>query len=448
MSYDNNWSGGGARDKGLKDVAIIAVLLGFVLFGLVIYFVYQQVSDLSEKTGVLVERIAALESRLEQPSTQEPAYVEKWTPVATQEAADPKTDTKKHSQKGPFIDFSSVKPKAVDTLSVRPDGTMIDTPKSPKLEGSGKAANVKTVRVKTVERNKTVLHGATQSEKRRSSTPHDDIDVEVRTCVREQQYVSCDLRVVTSVEEVRTIKISNRETFIVDYANGAYRVSSFQIGLTGDKQRFRANAPISRALPLDLRFQFYQAPNNMPVVKSAQFNIGGQTFAFQNLMVEKAKQVDGANEAYTRRVLADTGEVNTSPPNGLRKHNVRTNGIGVDLLKCGARKNRVFCDLKLINLERSGRRVVVSKDKSFARSRQNTARRFTSFSLNSSDKKHLYHATVFLKKSAPQMVRFHLYAHEPDVAEYKSMQFNINGQRVVFENVAIGDWSSTAASSP
>lgn len=408
MSYDNNWSGGGTRDKGLTEIAVLLVLLVFVLFGLLFYFFYLRVSDLGEQNAVLTERIAALESRLERSIPPAPAYTEKWSPPDPQQRSDEETEAAKATQKAPFTNLSGVAPKKVDTLRVRPDGKVIGS--TPKDEGGS-------------DRKATRMQGA---QARKAS--HTEVDIE--KCWRDKQIVFCDLVVSTQSDDNRKIVIHNKDSFASGYDQATYRVSSFQIGVLGDRKRFRSTAFFSSNMPLPVQFQFYGVSADVAVFKTVQFNIDGRTFAFEDLKI-------GEPEAPGWQIVKTSASAKRSGAGPVRQK--KTAGdITVDLQHCTARKKKVFCDLRLTNLGRSARQVVISKDKTFARSQRNTVRRFTSFSLLASDEVHHHHTRAYLKKERPQVVRFHLFDPLPTNAGYKSMQFNIDGQTIVFEDVAIG----------
>lgn len=397
MSYDNNWSGGGTRDKGLTEIAVLLVLLVFVLFGLLFYFFYLRVSDLGEQNAVLTERIAALESRLERSIPPAPAYTEKWSPPDPHQRSDEETEAAKATQKAPFTNLSGVAPKKVDTLRVRPDGKVIGS--TPKDKGG--------------------------SDRKASHT-----EVDIEKCWRDKQIVFCDLVVSTQSDDNRKIVIHNKDSFASGYDQATYRVSSFQIGVFGDRKRFRSTAFFSSNMPLPVQFQFYGVSADVAVFKTVQFNIDGRTFAFEDLKI-------GEPEAPGRQIVKTSASAKRSGAGPVRQK--KTAGdITVDLQHCAARKKKVFCDLRLTNLGRSARQVVISKDKTFARSQRNTVRRFTSFSLLASDEVNHHHTRAYLKKERPQVVRFHLFDPLPTNAGYKSMQFNIDGQTIVFEDVAIG----------
>ncbi|WP_269583094.1 hypothetical protein [Roseibium sp. Sym1] len=430
MSYDNNWSGGRTSDRGLTEIAILIVLLVFVLFGLLFYFFYQQVNELGEKTTVLTERIAALESRLERSLPQGPAYTENWAPPDAQETPDAEAGVSQVPEQEPFQELSAVKPKAVDTLVVRPDGTMIDRPKPRGEEVAGKPSDTQAARVKSVKVKKGSPGDTMKPERDGGVARTGNTDVDVKQCSWEEQVVYCDLIVSTLSDDNRKILISNRDSFATDYKHATYRISSFQIGVLGDRQRFRSTAFFSRNMPLPVNFQFYGVPSDTAVFKRIQFNIDSTTFAFEDIKISgtgsngrrSAKTSDGSKEIDAKAV-----------------HHKKTVGdVSVKLRYCFARKKKIFCDLTLTNLGFSTKEVVISKDKSFARSRQNIVRRFTSFSLLSTDERHHYHTRAYLKKGRPQVVRYHLFDPLPGITGYKSMQFNINGRTVLFENIAVG----------
>ena len=573
MNVSENWNDRRSSDRGLTEIAILLTLLIFVAFGFVFYFFYQKVTELSEQVATLQQQVGELGrtpsrgEKIEETGEFRPVYTEKWAPSGSSAPAGNEAAVGKDTGPAQSVDgfeaASSVSPKEVSTLSVRPDGTIIDAPK-PTV--TNKAAESPDLSGKTSP-------SLTRKESIAAEAIVGDLKVRLQHCEWKELYLFCDLRIRSATEAVRDIQISNQGSFVSGKDGAVYRVSSFRIGVMGDRQNYRSTATISRSLPLDVQFAFYLPNYSEFDTKKVQFNIAGNPFVFDGAALEIREDVgnnsdetvgaaaaagtavvlpltigniearllgcgDGDNfyycdielhnlgskgrgilvsienaylksddyhlkatsfsigkvgeklhhkfEAFISKGLpltlryrfevpfdrfneADTVQFNVDAKN-IVFDNIRVDGkwsvnqlqqstdgsgaagsktlqiqafrhkksvgdIAVDLEYCVVRKAHFYCDLRLINFGEDGREISISKDNTFVRTFENASYRFTSFSVGSSNNDTHHHINTYLHKGRPVKVRFHMYGSPKGVEEYKLMQFNIDGQNVVFEDV-------------
>ena len=435
MNYDQNWSGGRAKDGGGKDIAILLILLIFVLFGLASYVMFQKVADLGEQTRMLTERIAELEARLDK--NPSPAYSSKWAPGEKDETLENQQGPELSSQGNSPSEQPAIEPRPVETLKVRPDGTFIEPQAGPGSGGHDKAASNETSRGALAPAAKSRQPDDPTSDTPARSLQPGTTEVTLDRCQRNGAEVVCDLEISSSSRHTKKIMISNRETLATDNTNATFRISSFQIGEMGDHQRYRSEAFVSRRLPVPVRFTFHNLPSDIDRLQSAQFNIDDKLFVFEQLKIDP-----GTTSLLARkRLLAKgakekSGTSDTASTSAFRNYR-RVGDISVNLQYCVKGKRYFYCDLKLLNMGPFRTKVTVSKDKTFARTHANTVSRFTSVSAGSSGQQHHHQTAVFLRKGAPVSVRYFLFNPPAGVVDYKSMQFNIDGQKVTFENVAL-----------
>jgi hypothetical protein len=429
MNDVKKWTGGRSSDKGVAEVVILLTLLIFVVFGFVFYFFYQKVIELTEQVASLQQQVGELTNnpqRLENPEKGgdfQPVYIEKWAPPGSSSPVEEKTvtasDDKQERQGDSFKSAPSVTPKEVSTVSVRPDGTIVGMPKSAdpnkaskKIDFAGKSTTSQSAGHKAADE---MVIG--------------DIKVRLKNCEWKELYLYCDLRIRSATEVVREIVLDNKGSFVTGKDGAVRRVSSFRVGLMGDRQNYRSTATISRSLPLDVQFSFYLPKHADFETRKVQFNIAGSAFEFDGMAFNRMTRVvtptDQAEETQTVNRPA-AGRVQTF------------DNILVELKHCAERQMYLYCDLNLNYLGYWERDIVISKDNSFVRTPDHASYRVTSFSFGTSGEKTHHQTKTNLRTGQSVIVRFRLYDPPSGIQEFETMQFNIDGQKVVFEDVRVG----------
>lgn len=427
MNQQENWTGGRSSDRGMTEIAILLTLLIFVVFGFVFYFFYQQVADLTEQTRVLTMRLTKLEQQAGNARAGSlPVYTRKWSPSVTDQPQNMQTENGKMSGGDNFAHYSAVPPKEINTLSVRPDGTVFGTSRRP---GSAKALETSSdpsLQTKTDDLNESPQHNVQTAERVSPRQEIGNLGVEIRRCAREDLYIICDLRVSTSSDLVKDIMISNRWSVVVDHKNAIFRVSSFQIGTLGDFQNYRSKAFLDRSLPLDVLFRFYSPSFSGSILKTVQFNIGGKAFAFEDVAIEEIARAKVQSRGNSKRGMA---------PKDKSVNAATIGDIEVDLLGCRDAMSYLSCDVKVSNLGANGRNVVVSYGDTFVGDSKNVVFLSTSFSVGmKSDRQH-HRLEVYLSKTAPLILRYRFYNPPADAALLMTAQFNIDGEEFVFRDI-------------
>ncbi|MES0879615.1 hypothetical protein [Roseibium sp. SCP14] len=429
MNQQENWTGGRSSDRGMTEIAILLTLLIFVVFGFVFYFFYQQVADLTEQTRELTMRLTKLEQQAGNARAGGlPVYTRKWSPSGANRSQDIKTENEKPSGGDNFAHYSSVPPKEINTLRVRPDGTVIDTSKKPGSAKAVETSSVPSLQVKTDDLNESPPRKVPTSEHVGPRQEIGNLGVEIRRCAREGLYIVCDLRVSTSSDLVKDVVISNRWSVVGDHKDAIFRVSSFQIGTLGEIQNYRSKAFLDRSLPLDVLFRFYSPSFSGSILKTVQFNIGGKAFAFEDVAIDKIAGVNGPSQDLSNHVEAST-EDHGKP--------ITVGDIEVELLGCVDATSYLSCDVKVRNLGETGRDVVVSYGDSFARDPENAVFLSTSFSVGKNSHKQHHRLKVYLSKTSPLMLRYRFYNPPEDVSSLTTAQFNIDGNKFSFSNVEL-----------
>lgn len=257
-----------------------------------------------------------------------------------------------------------------------------------------------------------------------------DIEARLLGCGDGGNFYYCDIELHNLGSKGRGIQVSYENAYL---ESGDYhlKATSFSIGKAGEKLHHQFEAFISKGLPLTLRYRFDVPFDRLDEADRVQFNIDERRIAFNNIRVDGKWSVNQPPQG---------GSSSGSPGSKALqiqafRHKKSVGNIAVDLQYCVARRTHLYCDLRLINFGEGGREVSISKDNTFVRTFENASYRFTSLSVGRSKNEAHHHVKTYLHKGRPVLVRFRMYGSPKGVDEYKLIQFNIDGQNVVFEDV-------------
>ncbi|MCV0428814.1 MAG: hypothetical protein K5905_25450 [Roseibium sp.] len=132
MNYDSKLNRFQRRDGAVTEIAIIFLMFVLMVFGAAVYYFYVKVTDLAEETRALTSRMSVLEMELESRVESPPAE----TPSNATSTLEPQIDREwiddlsgnvgKLSVSPQDLETPVVTPKAVGTVKVMPDGTILE----------------------------------------------------------------------------------------------------------------------------------------------------------------------------------------------------------------------------------------------------------------------------------------------------------------------------------
>lgn len=113
---------------------------------------------------------------------------------------------------------------------------------------------------------------------------------------------------------------------------------------------------------------------------------------------------------------------------------VELNRVAVEFLDCHRERLFVYCELKLTKLGQWGNKVVISKDKSFLRTRQEAVIRPASVSMGTFDSQQQHQIVANLERG-PVRVQYRFFGVPQSSSSFEKTQLNIDGEKVIFENI-------------
>ncbi|WP_298815908.1 hypothetical protein [uncultured Roseibium sp.] len=253
-----------------------------------------------------------------------------------------------------------------------------------------------------------------------------DVEANVLGCGDARSYFFCDLLLTNQGPSGRSISVSYENSLLRDENDTVLPATSFSIGKVGHKLHHNYQAFLSVAHPLTLRFRFYNPQTKIQGLKGAEFNVDGEVFEFRSAAAKGGLTSEKPEERQP-----------TLPPSHSQRPKQIVNNVSADLQYCERRGKYFYCSLELTNIGPIGRDVIITKDKSFVTSFQNATYRVSGFSINGADRKNYHHKVAFLEEGKPLNVGFRFFDPPSGIARYKTLQLNIDGQQVVFENVQI-----------